>query len=165
MRWRGPMAIQQEAGPYSSLGRLKFEMNDRFEVYLHDTPEKWRFGAADRRMSHGCVRVENPRLLASLLLDENAAAIDRAIDIGRTHSRALARPLPVFIVYRTAIVESDGAIAFRGDPYDRDAEVWAYLSRARRAVSAERTVAKSAIKVKAGGITSTLAQKTATIGD
>ena len=165
MRWRGPMAIQQEAGPYSSLGRLKFAMNDRFEVYLHDTPEKWRFGAADRRMSHGCVRVENPRVLASLLLDENAAAIDKAIDIGRTHSRALPRPLPVFIVYRTAIVESDGTIGFRGDPYDRDAEVWSYLSRARRPATAERTVAKSAIKVKTGGATSTLAQKTATIGD
>ena len=165
MRWRGPMAIQQEAGPYSSLGRLKFEMNDRFEVYLHDTPEKWRFGAADRRMSHGCVRVENPRLLASLLLSENEDAIDRAIGVGHTHSRALPRPLPVFIVYRTAIVESDGAIGFRGDPYDRDAEVWSYLSRARRPALAERTVAKSALKVKASRITSTLAQKTATIGD
>jgi len=65
MRWRGPLAPQQEAGPYSALGRLKFEMSDRFEVYLHDTPEKWRFRAANRMMSHGCVRVEKPVDLAA----------------------------------------------------------------------------------------------------
>jgi murein L,D-transpeptidase YcbB/YkuD len=130
MRWRGPMAVQQEAGPYSALGRLKFEMEDRFDVYLHDTPEKWRFQSAERMMSHGCVRVENPRVLASLLLGGTPEDIDKAIDVDRTHSRALPKPVPVFIVYRTAIVESDGSIGFRGDPYGRDDAIWGYLNRA-----------------------------------
>jgi murein L,D-transpeptidase YcbB/YkuD len=165
MRWRGPMAIQQEAGPYSALGRLKFEMNDKFDVYLHDTPEKWRFQAADRMMSHGCVRVQNPQELASLLLGESVEGIDKAIDTSRTHSRALPDPIPVFIVYRTAVVESDGSIAFRGDPYDRDGTIWAYLSRAREAPVAQRSGTRSAEKVKIGRATSTIAQKTTTIGD
>jgi L,D-transpeptidase YcbB len=132
MRWRGPMAVQQEAGPYSSLGRLKFEMADRFDVYLHDTPEKWRFAAANRMMSHGCVRVENPRALAALLLGQGPEAVDRAIDVNHTHLRALPAPIPVFIVYRTAFAESDGAIAFRADPYQRDDGVWTYLNRAQQ---------------------------------
>ncbi|MBV8094037.1 MAG: L,D-transpeptidase family protein, partial [Acetobacteraceae bacterium] len=34
MRFRSSGAIQQEAGQYSALGRLKFEMNDRYDVYL-----------------------------------------------------------------------------------------------------------------------------------
>lgn len=165
MRWRGRMAVQQEAGPYSALGRLKFEMNDRFDVYLHDTPEKWRFESADRMMSHGCVRVQNPRELASLLLDWNPGAIDIAIDTNRTHSRALPKPVPVFIVYRTAIAESNGEIVFRGDPYARDAAIWAYLSRAREATSAQRSGIKSADRVRAGRDVSTIAQKTGTIGD
>jgi L,D-transpeptidase YcbB len=165
MRWRGHMAIQQEAGPYSALGRLKFEMNDRFDVYLHDTPEKWRFQSAERMMSHGCVRVQNARELASLLLNASPEAIDKAIDTNRTHGRALPQPVPVFIVYRTAIPESDGAIAFRGDPYARDAAVWAYLSRARQAAVAQRSGVKSADKVRTGRSLSTIAQKTATVGD
>jgi murein L,D-transpeptidase YcbB/YkuD len=165
MRWRGPMAVQQEAGPYSSLGRIKFEMDDRFDVYLHDTPQKWRFQAADRMMSHGCVRVEHPRELASLLLGENPEEIDEAIDVGRTHSRTLPKPVPVFIVYRTAIPESDGSIAFRGDPYQRDPRVWAYLSRARELPVAQRSWLRSADKAKPGQSISTVAQKTATIGD
>jgi L,D-transpeptidase YcbB len=136
MRYRGASA-QQEAGPYSALGRVKFEMNDRFDVYLHDTPEKWRFHAADRMMSHGCVRVENPRVLAALLLGQSPEMIDKAIDVNYTHGRALPKPVPVFIVYRTAVVESDGAIAFRGDPYQRDDDVWAYLNRAKQSPIAQ----------------------------
>jgi murein L,D-transpeptidase YcbB/YkuD len=165
MRFRGPMAVQQEAGPYSALGRLKFEMNDRFDVYLHDTPERWRFRAASRMMSHGCVRVENPRLLASLLLGESPEEIDKAIDVNHTHRRALPKPLPVFIVYHTADVESDGSIAFYGDPYQRDDEVWAYLSRAEKAPVAERNGLHSTVMSKAGQARSTVAQKTATIGE
>jgi L,D-transpeptidase YcbB len=130
MRWRGRGEVQQVAGPYSSLGRLKFEMADRFDVYLHDTPGKWRFAAADRMMSHGCVRVENAVELAALLLGESPATIAKGIGAGRTHARALPKPLPVFLVYRTAAVESDGAIAFRADPYQRDGAILAYLDRA-----------------------------------
>jgi L,D-transpeptidase YcbB len=164
MRWHGN-SVQQEAGPYSALGRLKFEMNDPFDVYLHDTPEKWRFQAADRMMSHGCVRVENPRLLASLLLDESLEQIDKGIAVDRTHSRALPKPLPVFIVYRTAVPESDGKIAFRGDPYGRDAEIWAYLSRARQVPLAQKSLAHSTVEARAGVNHSTIGQKTATLGD
>ena len=164
MRWRGPMAIQQEAGPYSALGRLKFEMNDRFDVYLHDTPEKFRFQAADRRMSHGCVRVEDPEELASLLLGESPQAIDQGIAVNRTHSRKLPKPLPVFIVYRTAVVESDGSIVLRNDPYDRDPAIWAYLSHAREVLMAQRSVGRSAEKARTAQAATTIAQKTATIG-
>ena len=163
MRWRGPMSVQQEAGPYSALGRLKFEINDRFDVYLHDTPERWRFQAAYRMMSHGCVRVENPRELASLLLGESPQAIDQAINSNRTYRRALPKPLPVFIVYRTAVVESDGSVAFRGDPYDRDAVIWAHLSRARELRLVQKSTPGSTDKVRAGQVSSTKAQKTAII--
>jgi hypothetical protein len=77
----------------------------------------------------------------------------------------LPKPLPVFIVYRTAIAESDGSIAFRGDPYQRDDEVWAYLSRAEKAPVAERNGLHSTVMGKAGQAHSTVAQKTATIGE
>jgi len=165
MRWRGPMSIQQEAGPHSALGRLKFEMEDRFDVYLHDTPERWRFQSADRMMSHGCVRVENPRSLASLLLAARSEEIDQAINVDHTHRRALPKSMPVFIVYRTAVPESDGSIAFRGDPYDRDAAIWAYLSRAREQSVAQRSSRDSTDRVRTGQSGTTAGQKTATIGD
>jgi L,D-transpeptidase YcbB len=131
MRFRSNGAIQQEAGAYSALGRLKFEMNDRYDVYLHDTPTKSLFQSAARMMSHGCVRVENPRTLAVMLLGQPIEAIDKGIAAGHTSRRALPVAMPVFIVYQTAYVESDGSIRFRGDPYERDEEIWRYLTRAQ----------------------------------
>jgi L,D-transpeptidase YcbB len=129
MRFRSNGAIQQEAGAYSALGRLKFEMDDRYDVYLHDTPTKSLFQSAARMMSHGCVRVENPRALAVMLLGQPLEAIDKGIAAGHTSRRALPFPIPIFIVYQTAYVESDGSVQFRGDPYERDAEIWRYLTR------------------------------------
>ena len=56
--------LQQVAGANSGLGQLMFYMNNRFDVYLHDTPSKNLFSRDDRRISHGCIRVEEPRKLA-----------------------------------------------------------------------------------------------------
>jgi L,D-transpeptidase YcbB len=41
-------------------------------------------------------------------------------------------PMPIFIVYRTAYPEADGSIQFRGDPYQRDDEIWHRLTRAQQ---------------------------------
>jgi L,D-transpeptidase YcbB len=131
MRFRGNGSIQQEAGPYSALGRLKFEMSDRYDVYLHDTPTRSLFQSTARMMSHGCVRVENPRGLAMLLLGQPLAEIDRGIAAGRTTRRPLPSAIPVFLVYQTVYAESDGSIQFRADPYQRDEEIWRYLTRAQ----------------------------------
>jgi murein L,D-transpeptidase YcbB/YkuD len=132
MRWRSGGAIQQEAGPYSALGRLKFEMTDRYDVYLHDTPLKSLFQSASRLMSHGCVRVESPRVLAALLLGQSPEAIDKGIAVGTTNRRALPAPMPIFIVYQTAFVESDGSLQYHSDPYDRDDEIWQHLTRSQQ---------------------------------
>jgi murein L,D-transpeptidase YcbB/YkuD len=132
MRWRSGGAIQQEAGPYSALGRLKFEMTDRYDVYLHDTPLKSLFQSASRLMSHGCVRVENPRVLAALLLGQSPEAIDKGIAAGSTNRRPLPTPLPIFIVYQTVFVESDGSLQFHSDPYDRDDEIWQHVTRSQQ---------------------------------
>jgi murein L,D-transpeptidase YcbB/YkuD len=129
MRFRRNGAVQQEAGAYSALGRLKFEMNDRYDVYLHDTPTKSLFQAAARMMSHGCVRVENPRMLAMLLLGLPVEAIDKGIAAGHTARRGLPAAMPIFIVYQSVYVEPDGSVQFRSDPYERDDEIWHYLVR------------------------------------
>lgn len=139
MVWRRGGAIQQQAGPHSALGRLKFEMTDRFDVYLHDTPERFLFSRDNRRRSHGCVRVQDPRELAALLLQEPVEAINKNIAMGATHRRMLPSPVPVFLVYQTAVLEQNGQIAFYPDVYDRNPEIWQHLHPARQAPVAEHT--------------------------
>ncbi len=132
MTMRDNGSILQEAGPYSALGRLKFEMPNRFDVYLHDTPLRSYFARENRRLSHGCVRVQNPRELASLLLGIPEDEITKNINTGTTYRHALAQPLPVFIVYQTAFIDSDGTLEFRPDVYQRDTDIAQHLlSRAQ----------------------------------
>jgi hypothetical protein len=71
-------------GPYSGLGSLLFDMNNRFDVYLHDTPSKELFRRDDRRISHGCIRVEDPRKLAALVMQLPLEDIDQRIATGVT---------------------------------------------------------------------------------
>jgi murein L,D-transpeptidase YcbB/YkuD len=120
-------ALQQRAGPYSALGHLLFEMNNRFDVYLHDTPSKDLFSRDNRRISHGCIRVEDPRKLATFLIQQPIDAIDQKIATGDTIRSALPKPFPVFVVYETAFADADDKLQFRADAYGRDAEIWQYL--------------------------------------
>ncbi|HWD57226.1 MAG TPA: L,D-transpeptidase family protein, partial [Stellaceae bacterium] len=105
--------LQQLAGPNSGLGQIKFEMDNRFDVYLHDTPSKNLFSRDDRRISHGCIRVENPRELAALLMQQPIDAINEAIATGGTARSSLPQPVPVFVVYETAFAGVDGRLEFR----------------------------------------------------
>ena len=132
--------LQQLAGANSGLGQLMFDMNNRFDVYLHDTPSKNLFSRDDRRISHGCIRVEDPRKLAALLMQQPVDAIDQAIATGSTTRSALPKPVPVFVVYETAFADVDGKLQFRADIYGRDAEIWQSLDpkRRERRVVAER---------------------------
>jgi murein L,D-transpeptidase YcbB/YkuD len=131
--------IQQMPGPGSALGQLKFEMPNRYDVYLHDTPQKALFSRDNRRQSHGCVRVQNPRELAALLLQDSAEGINKSVGVGTTHRRSLPAALPVFIVYQTAFVDTDGSVQFRFDFYERDEAIWRALNPAHQIPVAEQT--------------------------
>jgi murein L,D-transpeptidase YcbB/YkuD len=127
--------VQQVAGPNSGLGQLMFDMQNRFDVYLHDTPGKNAFSRDDRRISHGCIRVEKPRELAALLMQQPTDAIDQTIATGSTTETALPQPVPVFVVYETAFADADGKLQFRPDFYGRDAEIWTQLDPERQPVA------------------------------
>ena len=127
--------LQQLPGPNAGLGQLKFEMENRFDVYLHDTPSKDLFNRDNRRISHGCIRVQNPRELAALLMQQPIDTINQAIGRGGTNRSNLPAPVPVFVVYQTAFVDIDGTLQFRPDVYSRDAEIWPHLSPVQQRVA------------------------------
>ena len=127
--------LQQRVGPYSGLGSLLFDMNNRFDVYLHDTPSKELFRRDDRRISHGCIRVEDPRKLAALVMQLPLEDIDRRIATGVTVRTPAPKPVPVFLVYQTAFADIDGKLQFRVDFYGRDAKIWQSLAPPRQAVA------------------------------
>ena len=123
----GQPRLQQASGDQSALGRFKFDFDNPFAVYLHDTPSKGGFDLFARQASHGCVRVEKPRALAEALLEGDATWTPEAVDtqlLGDKTVRArLTAPVPVFILYWTTFAGSDGLMHFRTDPYNWDREL------------------------------------------
>ena len=130
-----PFRLQQQPGPDNPLGRMKFDIPNRFDVYLHDTPGRSLFARPVRTASHGCVRVERADDLAVHVLAGSPGGwtqqrLAEAIDAGDSPRIALARPVPVYILYWTAFVGPDGVVHFRDDVYGRDRRLAAMLGRA-----------------------------------
>lgn len=123
--------IRQRPGEWNSLGRIKFEMPNRYDVYLHDTPSKSLFDATVRAFSHGCIRIERPLDLAHFLLRDqarwNGGAIENAIVAGDNQRVAITAPVPVYVLYWTAWPANDGDVEYHRDVYGNDARVIAAL--------------------------------------
>jgi len=117
--------LQQRPGPNSALGLIKFDFDNPFAVYLHDTPSKGGFARYTRLVSHGCVRLERPLALARALMEGDPTwtpqQIDETIAGGVTTRARVADPVVVYLLYWTAYVTPDGQVNFRQDPYGWDA--------------------------------------------
>lgn len=115
--------VIQRAGPRSALGYVKFELQDSYAIFLHDTPSKAAFNNAYRHRSHGCVRVQGAVDFARLLLSPDPvklAEFDAAQDNRRTTRVTTGREIGVRLLYWTAFVDGQGRVAFREDVYKRD---------------------------------------------
>jgi murein L,D-transpeptidase YcbB/YkuD len=114
--------IIQAPGPWAALGQVKFDMQNPYAIYLHDTPAKAVFSRSQRHRSHGCIRVKDAVSFARRLAREsgNRASFDRTLESGRTGVVALAAEIPVRLIYQTALVDEDGTVTFRPDVYGWD---------------------------------------------
>lgn len=137
--------LQQAAGPTSALGRLKFDFDNPFSVYLHDTPSRAKFASYSRLASHGCVRLEKPRDLAELVLKDDPkwtnGAVQAAIDAGPTRRVALPQQVAVYLLYWTAFASGNGQMNFRDDPYG-----WDKLLASKIEASTRRAAVTVAVK-------------------
>jgi murein L,D-transpeptidase YcbB/YkuD len=126
-----PYLIRQEPGPKNTLGRVKFMFPNKHIVYLHDTSSKSGFKRAERALSSGCIRIQNPLHFAELLLVDkpgwSRAKINEVIKSREPTHVNLARPLTVMLLYWTAEVDSENRVIFKKDIYDRDRAVLAGL--------------------------------------
>ena len=116
----------QAPGPKNALGQIKFDFQNTYGVYLHDTPGQTAFDRSRRDVSHGCVRLEKPLDLAAKVLGPNgdwpAQKIDTAVKSTDTQRVALKQSQPVYLFYFTAF--DDGRqLSFSPDVYGWDAKL------------------------------------------
>lgn len=130
MEWNNG-AVRQKPGPRNSLGLVKFLFPNSNNIYLHDTPSKSLFSSEKRAFSHGCIRIEKPKELANLILENDPhwtpEKIDKAMHKNKENWWTLKDKIPVYIGYFTAMVDEDGNINFYKDIYEKDSQLAAML--------------------------------------
>ncbi len=116
--------IRQDSGNWNALGAVRIDMPNPHSVYMHDTNHKELFSADYRFQSSGCTRLEDPRGLATWLLEDNPGwgrrELDAAIATGQRLDLRLHHKVPVAWVYLTGWVTREGLIHFRDDVYGHD---------------------------------------------
>jgi murein L,D-transpeptidase YcbB/YkuD len=123
----GTLSLRQRPGPKNALGLVAFMFPNEYNVYMHDTPASRLFSQSRRDFSHGCIRVEQPSLLAQWVLrglDEwTPEKIGAAMKGDKTIHVPLIKQIPVLVVYATAVALENGEVRFFDDIYGHDAEL------------------------------------------
>lgn len=126
-----PFNMRQPPSRGNALGLVKFMFPNRYNIYLHDTPAKNLFGREVRAFSHGCIRLNEPFDFAYALLAAQSADpegfFQAQLRTGKESRVDLIEPVPVHLVYRTAVTSPTGEVQFRRDVYGRDARIWKAL--------------------------------------
>ncbi len=118
--------IKQNPGPGNALGKVKFMFPNNYSVYLHDTPSRYLFAREERAFSHGCIRVQNPLILAEILIQDKNWDMEKileVIDKGEEKAVHLKKPIDVFLLYWTSGFMDNGEIYFIRDVYNRDQKI------------------------------------------
>jgi L,D-transpeptidase YcbB len=126
-----PFGVQQPPGGDNALGEIKFLFPNAHDIYMHDTPSRQLFDESVRAFSHGCVRVQNPREFATVLLGWQRDKVDRYTDDGESKSVPLPDPYRVHINYFTAWPDETGKITYYSDIYGRDERLLKALDNQR----------------------------------
>jgi len=130
----GALEVRQKPGPTNALGLVKLMFPNEYNVYLHSTPSPQLFSQTRRDFSHGCIRVEKPAELAAWVLrdkpDWNLERVQAAMNSGRDNVQVnLTNPIPVLILYGTAVVDPEGQVHFFDDIYGYDNELKQVLAK------------------------------------
>jgi len=127
-----PYKVVQNSGDNNSLGVIKFNFNNPYAVYLHDTNQRYLFKNAARALSHGCVRVQEWEKLAFYIARNDSIKSKRPDSLKYTtdsirnwiaakerHRIDVKEHIPLFIRYFTC-EGRNGKLLFYEDIYNED---------------------------------------------
>lgn len=116
--------VRQDNGLDNSLGKIIFRFPNKFDVYLHDTPNRIAFERNNRAVSHGCIRLEKPLDLLSFLEPDTVryARIMQTMqpdEDGNFHLKifSFSTSIPLWIGYSAVKLDELGELRYGNDPY------------------------------------------------
>lgn len=120
-----PIRFRQRIGDDNSLGVCKFNFNNKYGVYLHDTNSKRYFKTFYRYQSHGCIRLDKYYQMARFLIREDTLTIpydtlDEWLKRPVQQKITPKKPVPIYVRYYTAQTDSNKNLRFFIDVYRKD---------------------------------------------
>ena len=118
--------FRQDTGPENALGRVAFLMPDSFAVYMHDESQSEYplFKRHHRDFSSGCMRVQKPRQMATMILSyqnmPTLPSVDDMINTNNHREIGLKVRVNLDVAYLTAWVTPTGQLEMRHDIYGYD---------------------------------------------
>ncbi len=126
VNWYGStnaVSVRQPPSSDNALGDLKILFPNAHAIYMHDTPAKSFFNRDMRALSHGCIRLVEPRRMAAAVLGTTIDKVNEQIASGKNRAVQVPVKIPVYVSYFTAWPDKDGKVQFFDDVYDRDSYV------------------------------------------
>jgi murein L,D-transpeptidase YcbB/YkuD len=123
VNWYGSTAgvsVRQPPSGDNALGELKILFPNSHAIYMHDTPSKSFFKKDMRALSHGCVRLAEPRKMAAAVLGVSEEEVGKEIAAGRNKALSVKADIPIYVAYFTAWPNKDGKVEYFDDVYGRD---------------------------------------------
>lgn len=127
-----PYLVRQSSGDNNALGVIKFNFSNPYDVYLHDTNQRYLFRNKNRSLSHGCVRVEEWQKLAFYIARNDSIQHSNTTEIGyntdslsqwlgmKTYRTVYVKErLPLYILY-LSVEAKKGQLIFFDDVYGED---------------------------------------------
>lgn len=126
VNWYGStnaISVRQPPSSDNALGDLKILFPNAHAIYMHDTPAKSFFNRDMRALSHGCIRLVDPRRMAAAVLGTTLDNVNKQIASGQNRAVQVPTKIPVYVSYFTAWPDKDGKVQYFDDVYDRDSYV------------------------------------------
>lgn len=116
----------QKPGNSNPLGRFRFLMFNKNNIYIHDTNQPELFHQSYRAQSSGCIRAAQPEALADFVMDdfEDWSKIsEKTLSENLERDFSISKEIPVYILYLTMWTSRDGSLTWGPDIYGYDSQL------------------------------------------
>jgi murein L,D-transpeptidase YcbB/YkuD len=121
------LGMVQEPGVRNPLGRIRVLMPNKYDIYLHDTSTPELFSRDFRALSHGCIRLSEPKKIANFVLGKNQGWSEEKMEKHLGHTRTVEikaeSPFSVYVLYNTIWLDREGHLIIGDDVYSLDSKL------------------------------------------
>ncbi len=125
------LRMVQAPGEDNPLGRIRILMENKYNIYLHDTNKPEYFERSNLALSSGCMRMKDPERMAQFIMNGTQGWSDKKMNkilsSGEKTDIEIEQKIPIYIKYYTAWADATGRVIYGPDVYNHDEKLYNIL--------------------------------------